>query len=343
VLKVADGPPAEPMPYDHEEMKVTQGDWSDALSRMPIGNAASWNAVGVSRKRLVRLVAAGDLVRIHRGVYATKLILAKAEGDPSLAHAVRVAALSAASARKGVASHHSAARMHGLELLNPPGADVVTITVPPGSQPGWRGKAGVRCHAATVPDTHVLKLYGLPATSVARTVADIARASTFAEGVAVADSALRLGKTSKSEIRGVLASCKRWPGVEQARQVVDFATWVAESVLESWARVVFHEHGLPEPQLQVPIPGKSGVFAGRADMCWRGYWTIAEADGMGKYQTHDDLKDQYRRDRRLQDAGWEVVHFSWDELLKDPADVVARIRVAFARAVRRGARPRTRS
>src|SRR5215469_8258854 len=48
----------------------------------------TWRAAGVSETRLSRLVRDGELVKMRRGVYATATILARAENDPCLAHAV---------------------------------------------------------------------------------------------------------------------------------------------------------------------------------------------------------------------------------------------------------------
>jgi hypothetical protein len=306
-----------------------------------MGSVPQWEAVGVSRKRLALLVASGDLIRVRHGFYATREILATAADDPCLGHAIKVAAVRATSARDGVASHHSAARIHAIELLYPPGEDVVTITVPPGRQKGRHGGTDVIQHSARLPAGHVGKHYELPVTAVARTVVDIARTSTFMSGVVAADSALRRRLTLISEIRLVLKDCRRWPGIERARRVADFADWVPESVLESCARVVFREHGLPDPQLQVPLLGRNGKFAARVDFCWPEFGTVVEADGMAKYTTHDDLKHQYHRDTLLQDAGWEVLHFSWKELFSDSAGLVARINAAFVRGLERstGRRP----
>jgi len=41
-------------------------------------------------------------------------------------------------------------------------------------------------------------------------------------------------------------------------------------------------------------------------------------------------REQIRRDIRLREAGYKVVHFTWAELFSDPARVIARIRQAFA-------------
>lgn len=308
----------------------------DAFSNITIGTKATWRAAGISESRLATLVRSGELVKIRHGVYATARIIARAEADPRFGHALQVAAVRAAGTRKGVASHHSAAQMHGLDLLRKPSAGTVTLTMPRSNRTGRQHHAYVIRHAAELPGDHVTKLYGQPVTTAARTVADIARTSTFMEGVVTADSALRERRASKAELRRVLASCERWPGISRAREVTDFASPSAESVLESCARVSFRDQGLPMPELQVTMLGRDGTFIARVDFLWRSFWTVAEADGLLKYAGRDDAIAELRRDRLLREAGHEVVHFTWKELFTEPARVAARIREAFARAVRLG-------
>ncbi len=310
---------------------------ADALSKIDIGTTATWRAAGVTRARLTRLVQTGELVRIRHSVYVTARILARAETDPRLAHALRVAAVRATRTRKGVASHDSAAQMYGLGLLRRPAEGTVTLTMPAGTREGPFARTDVSRHVAELPGEHLAELYGIPVTTAARTVVDIARMATFMEGVVVADSALHERLTSKTELRRVLARCDRWPGAAQAGKVLDFASPLAESVLESCARVMFREQGLPAPTLQAIIIGPSGHFIARTDFCWQTYRTIAEADGLLKYASGADAIAQLKRDRLLRAADYEVVHFTWQELFGDPADVAARIRAGFDRAVRLGA------
>jgi hypothetical protein len=170
----------------------------------------------------------------------------------------------------------------------------------------------------------------VPVTSVGRTVVDLARTLSFAEGVAVADSALRTGQTSREELDTVLARCARWPGCQRARQVAAFADPRAESVLESISRAAFHELGLPPPELQVWVGGEE-VIVGRVDFLWRKYRTIAEADGAIKYTRPDRALAQLDRDARLRAAGYEVVHFTWPQITRVPQQVAAELRAAFRR------------
>src|SRR5215469_18428774 len=116
--------------------------------------------------------------------------MARAEVDPGLRHALDVVAVRDTRIRKGVASHHSAAQLLSLNLLYTSSPGSVTLTVPPGTRVSYYARAGIICHAAEVPDEHVTRLYGIPATTAARTVVDIARTVSFMEGTVVADSAL---------------------------------------------------------------------------------------------------------------------------------------------------------
>jgi hypothetical protein len=109
---------------------------------------------------------------------------------------------------------------------------------------------------------------------------------------------------------------------------VAFSDELAESVLESCARVTFDAFGLEPPELQVTVCGPGFVY--RADFCWEPHKTIAEADGLAKYASAQDMLAQFRRDRLLRDAGYKVVHFTWRELFETPAEVIGRVRKAQA-------------
>ncbi|HEY8046763.1 MAG TPA: DUF559 domain-containing protein [Streptosporangiaceae bacterium] len=278
------------------------------------------------------------------GVYASAAAAAAATGDArddrarqTGEHLLRVAAAlkvtgsrSAGSPYLVAGSHQSAARVHGLGVAGHEPAPLIQITRAPGDRGGRKGRPGVLVHVAALPAEHVVSYRGVLLTSVPRTVIDLARVLPFAEGVAVADSALHAGLTSKTALAAVIADCPRWPGLRRAREVTAFGDARAESVLESLGRAVFHQAGLPPPDLQVWV-GDDGEVIGRADFLWRRQRTIGEADGALKYQTPTRARAQLDRDARLRAAGYEVVHFSWPEITRVPAQVVDAIRVAFSR------------
>jgi hypothetical protein len=309
---------------------VTKSSRIDALS-INIGTPPSWRRAGLTNSQFRSAVQGGELVRVRRGVYATRHFMSKAEGDAVLWWVLRVASeVSGQSARDAVASHQTAALIHGVALLKEPDASVVCLSRRPGRNRS--GPPGVRFHSAALPPGHVAQRYGVRLTTEARTVIDLARSLPYLEGVASADSALHKRLTTKAELRRMLADCAGWPGIGEARRVVEFSDERAESVLESAARVIFAETGLAPPQLQIDIVDDAFRFIGRVDFLWEEQRTIAEADGMAKYEDPQQARDQIRRDIRLRDAGYKVVHFTWAELFGEPARVIARIRKAFATA-----------
>jgi hypothetical protein len=220
--------------------------------------------------------------------------------------------------------------VYGLGLVGGP-ESVAEITMAPGDRGSRTGDLGVLVHIAALPAEHVISHRGVLLTSVPRTVIDLARTLPFAQGVAVADSALHAGLTSKSELATVIAKCPRWPGLQRAREVTAFSDGRSESVLESLSRAAFHQSGLPPPDLQVWV-GDDDEVIGRVDFLWRRYRTIGEADGAFKYQTPARARAQLERDARLRAAGYEVVHFTWPEITRVPAQVVDSIRVIFNRS-----------
>jgi predicted transcriptional regulator of viral defense system len=289
---------------------------------------------GTSPRQIQTLVARGALVRLAPGVYASAELAERFRLIPAGEAALQATAGLATSAPGAVASHQTAAQLHGLDLLRQPSR--VTLTRPPG-RGSKSGKHNVHVHTATMPASHVGGRFAIPVTTVPRTVVDLARELDFAAGVVVADSALHQRLASKKELRQVLAYCRQWPGALKAARVIDFADGLTESVLESIARVLFHKLRLPPPELQVEIRGKRG-FIGRVDFLWRQFRTIAEVDGALKYNADPmRARSQLQRDKELRRVGYEVEHFDWSEITKGQQQVDSSLRATFARGRQRTA------
>jgi predicted transcriptional regulator of viral defense system len=289
--------------------------------------------VGLPEVRLRRLARRGVLRSVRRGVYGWRDAVDKALLDPGRALALQVAAVNVLASAPLVASHHSAAVMHGLSMLDTVPAGSVSVTRAGRAEGNSSKQSGVHIFTADMPEEHVMTMYGVRCTTVARTVIDLARHERFLAGVVVADDALHQMKTNRGEFQTVLDQCAGWPQVTRARRVAEFSDHRAESVLESIGRVVMHEHRLEPPELQVELGGADG-FIGRVDYYWPQHRTIAEADGKMKYDTRDEAVRQLRRDARLREAGFEVVHFTWADILYRPERVIASILAAFAKKER---------
>ena len=290
-------------------------------------------AAGMSAGRIRRLVQRGVLLRLGYGTYAPAALVAGEAPGRAGEHALRVAAAFATMGPGAVASHHTAALIHGLDMLGHASPGIV-FTRRPGGTSTRTGRPGVRIHIAALPAGHVVSCHGVRVTSPARTVVDLARSSSFRAGVVVADAALRAGQVSKAELDLCITQCAGWPGIRGARRVAAFADARSESVLESISRLAFHDLGLPPPDLQAWV-GDEDEMIGRADFLWRAYRTVGEADGAVKYANPVRAMAQLDRDARLRAAGFEVVHFTWQQVTRTPDQVVASIRAAFRRGAAR--------
>ncbi len=268
----------------------------------------------------------------RRDTFAPGKQAAKVASDPPRAHALDLAAVLVHMHGTCIGSHETAAIIHGLDLLERPPADLVTVTHTRQGSGSRSGRRGLRVHVAGIPECDIEQRYGVPVTRVARTVVDLCRTGTFREGVVVADSALHAGKVTLAELEAVIAARPRWPGLRRARSVVAFSDGRSESVLESLARVIMHENGLPPPELQVWIQDGYGAPIGRVDFFWPQYNTIGEADGAMKYEDSAAALRQLERDRKLRQAGYELVHFGWQGIVYDTDVVIGEFRTAFARA-----------
>jgi hypothetical protein len=286
---------------------------------------------GFSGKSIHALASRGVLLRVRRGAYARADLAHHVQGSVQLRErTLAIAAAVAVTGPDAAASHHDAALLHGIDLLDRPPPASIAVSRPGGhdSHPSGLADSADSGDVASAQSGHYSQ--GRPGDVGGQDGSRSARTTTFRAGVVAADSALYRGKTTSAELAAVVGSCSRWPGIDTARRVVGFSTELAESAFESIARVTFDEHGLPPPELQVWV-GEDRPIA-RVDSLWSQHRTIAEADGALKYADPDRARQQLYRDAELRDAGFEVVHFSWRELTVNPAQVIGWIIAAFARA-----------
>ncbi len=305
-----------------------------ALQAAGVLTRADLLAVGVERARIDAAVRNGRLIQLSRGVYARADAAKRARSQAGGEYQLRVAAALAVTGADAVVSHQSAAQLHGIALLGKPDADVALTGLP---ERGRHTRAGMHMFNMGMPTTHVTTISGLPVTTAARTVIDLARTLAFRAAVVAADSALHQRLTTTAELRSVIAQLPGRRGTARAAEVIEFADGRAESPLESIARVGLRDSGIPRPELQIQL-GNGFEPIARVDFYWKQYRTAAEADGAMKYDLDPDLaRRQLRRDHLLRAEGYEVVHFTWQDINFSPELVATWIRQAFRRQVEAGA------
>ncbi|MGH3679656.1 MAG: type IV toxin-antitoxin system AbiEi family antitoxin [Natronosporangium sp.] len=246
------------------------------------------------RERYVR----GQVTRLRRGLYAPP------------GHAERLTVSAAVRRLDAVASLETAASIWGIPTLGAPAS--IQLTRARRAQ-GTARYDGVVVHHARLGPGHVTWHDGIPVTTAARTVMDLARNRPFRAGVVAADAALRTGVCTREELRAVADTCRRWPGVARARAVAAFADPRAASPLESISRVAFHDYHLPRPILQATIGGYE-----LADFLWPDCRVIGEADGLGKYTSPEVLRREKVREEGLVQLGFTVFRWTWREAYRRP-------------------------
>lgn len=99
-------------------------------------------------------------------------------------------------------------------------------------------------------------------------------------------------------------------GALALRDAAELARVGAASPWESKARVIFHDAGLPEPQLNIDILASNGRWLARCDFVWGPQRVVGEYDG-DQHRT-DRSRWQYERERRagLEDDGWTYVEMT---------------------------------
>lgn len=295
--------------------------------------AGSYRDQGLTHNELRQLVKGGALARVRHGAYARQL----AE-DFEARHRQLIAATLPRLGPDTYLSHASAALLYGW----PSWADQLerVHVTKPRSAGGRRGRL-VHVHTAALTSTDRAELGGHPATGRPRTVVDCARTWDFSRAVGLADAALRAGLAREDFMAQVdLVPGRR--GAAQARRITAFADGRAESVGESFSRVVVAELNVSAPDLQVEVFDDLGRLVARSDFGWVEQRTLGDFDGRIKYgrllrpgQTPGEaIVAEKRREDMLRDLGWEIVRWMWEDL-KHPELIEARLRRAFARAAKR--------
>lgn len=252
---------------------------------------------------------------LQRGAYLA--------GEPTLGvrarHVLQVQATLAGLRTPAVVSHVSAAALHGLPLWRVPVGRVhITRRPPARSDSGAR----LRSHVARLPEEDVEEVAGLPVTTVARTVVDLARWLPYAPALAIADAALFSETSTRADMSRVLDASAGTRGSRAAARVVASADQRSESVGESRSRALMIEHGLPVPDLQVEVSTAGGVFVGRTDFGWREHRLLGEFDGRIKYgrllrpgqSPGDAVFEEKRREDALRAEAYGVVRWVWRDL-----------------------------
>lgn len=262
----------------------------------------------------------GWLSTIRPGTY----VRATSPGDAEVRHALAAAATLPLLADGAVASHITAAVLHGLPVWR---TGLSRVHVTRSRRTGGRCGRLVHVHTARLAPDEITELgggglTGLVATSPARTVVDVGRSVPFEEALVVADAALHKHLVTTAELDEALSRAGRWPGAPAARRVIAFADGRSESVGESRSRLAIRLAGLPDPVPQWKVFDADGHRVARSDFGWPLLRTVGEFDGAVKYgrllppgrSLADVVLDEKRREDAIRAQDLSVVRWIWSDL-----------------------------
>jgi very-short-patch-repair endonuclease len=183
-----------------------------------------------------------------------------------------------------------------------------------------------------LPDVDRTEIDGIPVTSPARTLIDLAAVLDDQQLEAVVESGFRLGCFRESFLRWRIRELgETRPGSRRLLDLLDARGRDAaalESPLEVRAWRVLVGSDLPRPVRQFSI--RSGDRRYRLDFAWPEQKLAVECDG---YTTHGG-RAGFRRDRRkiaaLAAIKWRVIPVTWEDVTRNRAQLLADVRDALS-------------
>jgi very-short-patch-repair endonuclease len=276
-------------------------------------SSAQLRAADVRQGAIELRVRRGRLHHVHRGVYAV--------GHSRLTQRGRLwaAVLACGGVDAAVLSHRAAAGAWDLSPLPSGRLDVTTMR-------RSTSTAKLRVHKGQTLDPLndvVRQPDGLPVSSVARTLVDLAGVLTAQQLERSCHRAEVLRLLDAAQVERVLAS-RRSRGARNLRAALatlaPAAPDITRSELEERFLALVADAGLPRPRVNAVVADHE------VDFLWRRQRLVVETDGAATHLTSTAFEEDRRRDAALQVAGFRVVRFTWRQITEDPRAVAATLR-----------------
>jgi hypothetical protein len=275
----------------------------------PIYTRADAAAAGMTRAQL-----RDDGRRISRGVYLSRALPVNL---PDMAQAVLAVCPPGAAA-----SHRTAATLLGAPV---DAARPVEVVVPPGAYRPRR--RGVRVHVRDLAPADLGECQGVPVTSGAQTLLDLAARTAAAELVAIGDALYRAGVLDAESLAERLARADGCRGIVTARRCAPLLTPAAASRPESLIRYAILDSHLPPPAVQLPIRDRRGRPVAHADLGYEEWRIAIEYEGRQHAEREQFARDLTRYSL-MAASGWLLLRFGGADAFR-PQVVVSRVEGAL--------------
>jgi very-short-patch-repair endonuclease len=274
-------------------------------------------AAGLSSKMIERRAAGRQLVRLHAGVYAV--------GHARLCREGHWLAAVLAVGPQAVLSHRDAAALHGLRRPGDHARWEVTTTTRSVSTKTIRVFNTVGLDASDV-----TTVQGIPATSIARTLVDLAATVPTQQLHKALNEAERLRLADLSEIEGALHRTRHRNGHGHAAmraaltRLRELGASHTRSELEDRFLALLDAHALPRPHTNHWL-GDMEV-----DACWPARRLVVELDGWSSHSTRQAFQDDRERSNALQRRGWRLLRFTYADVTRRPERTAGEVAHALA-------------
>lgn len=279
------------------------------------GVVARWQlaAISVTPSMIESRLTRGLLIRLHRGVYAVGHRRLRIEGHWLAA----VLAIGPGAAL----SHREAAALHGLRPSSRPRTDVTT------TRHGLTAPTGVDLHETRSLEPHdTTTIDAIPVTTVARTLVDLAGVVPQAHLSKALREAEHLRVADLRQIEEAMRRTRNRPGPGHAnlRAVLEEhrerGTQLTRSVLEDHFVALLEAHRIPAADMN------AGVHGDEVDAFWSRSKLVVELDGWARHKDRHAFQRDREKSNALTQAGYTVLRFTHDDVVRRPADVAHQIR-----------------
>jgi very-short-patch-repair endonuclease len=279
---------------------------------------------GVTAKEIRHRLSTGALLREHRGVYRV--------GHRAPSVEARYMAAVLACGEGALLSGRAAAHLLGALKGKPPAPEVMA--------PTERRVKGVRTRRARHLDPHDATTWrGIPVTTIARTLVDLAGELAFDDLARACHEAGVRHRTHPAQVEAVLARRPRAPGATNLRRIMRGDAHVTLSRLEARFLGRLRQAGLPLPQTNRPAGAR------RVDCRWPQHRLTVELDSYRYHSSRHAWEQDRRREREAHARGDDFRRYTWNDVTEHPqlmlAELCALLGIASSRQMRAGqdARP----
>jgi very-short-patch-repair endonuclease/predicted transcriptional regulator of viral defense system len=280
-----------------------------------IVSARQLDAVGLGRHAIAHRVAAGWLRRRHHGVYLVGPL------ETPLTDAMAAVLAYGAGA---LLSHGPAAVVWG---LRPEPAKTIHITV---AGRDARSRDGICAHSVRqLHPRDAARRHGIPLTSAARTLLDLATQLNPRDLARAADEARVQRCVTDLSLEEQFQRYPHHRGTAALAKVIQTEPAFTRSEAERRLLELIRAARLLEPKTNARVGGRE------VDFLWPEHGLVVEVDGYAFHSSRRAFERDRRRDAELTRAGIAVVRVTWRQIANEPEAVVATLAAALAVQERR--------